>query len=159
MGVSGSGKTTVGRLVAEKLGWRYLEADDFHPKANKAKMGAGVALTDEDRAPWLDAIREAMAAYRARDESAVVSCSALKETYRARLLRGFADDEVLLVFLCGDADTLRSRLHSRAGHFMKAEMLQSQLDALEPPEDALTLDITQTPEALAATIVSRLDHS
>src|SRR4051812_9707310 len=124
MGVAGSGKTTVGEKLASALGWGFRDADDFHPPANVAKMSAGAPLTDEDRAPWLAAIRAHIDACLARGENAVVTCSALKERYRQVLL---ADpSRVKLVYLTGSPSLLAERIGGRHGHFMKPEMLQSQ---------------------------------
>lgn len=150
MGVAGSGKTTIGRLLAQELQWPYFEADDFHPAANKEKMGRGVPLDDNDREPWLAAIRQAIDECVGQGRSAVFSCSALKEQYR-RLLAG-GRTEVRLVFLTGSRELLRERLEGRAGHYMKPGMLDSQLAILEPPADALTLDVGQSPEMLVKTI-------
>lgn len=150
MGVAGSGKTTIGRLLAAELGWTYHEADDFHSAANKAKMGAGLPLDDADRAPWLAAIRAAMEAELAAGRRAVFTCSALKAQYRHALLDGL--DGVLLVHLAGDRDVLLARLRERRGHYMQPGMLDSQLAILEPPAGALTLDIRQPPAALVAAI-------
>ena len=150
MGVSGSGKTTVGQLLAKQLDWPYFEADDFHSAANKAKMSQGIPLTDEDRAPWLAAIRAKIDACLATGQSAVFTCSALKEKYRQVLMD--QAPAVKLVYLAGTPAQLEARLDHRKGHYMKASMLKSQLDALEVPANALTLDITQSPEALVAAI-------
>jgi gluconokinase len=150
MGVAGSGKTTVGRLLADELGWTYHEADDFHSPANREKMGRGVPLDDTDRAPWLAAIRAAMDACIAAGRPAVFTCSALKERYRHVLLDG--RPESLLVYLSGDRALLLARLQGRTGHYMKPAMLDSQLATLEPPAGALTLDIGQPPEAIVAEI-------
>jgi gluconokinase len=150
MGVAGSGKTTVGRRLAAELQWPYREADDFHPAANREKMARGVPLDDADRAPWLAAIRAAIEADLAAGRSAVFTCSALKASYRTTLQQGTA--AVSLVHLTGDRATLESRLRGREAHFMKADMLTSQLDALEPPADALTLDVRHPPEQLVAAI-------
>jgi gluconokinase len=150
MGVSGSGKTTVGRKLAAELGWKFADADDFHSPANIAKMSAGEPLTDADRAPWLAALRAAIDGFFARGENAVVTCSALKEAYRQALADRRLD--VRFVYLRGDRALLLSRLQHRAGHFMKAELLDSQLATLEPPQDALTLDIAETPAELVAQI-------
>jgi gluconokinase len=150
MGVAGSGKTTVGRALAASLGWEYHEADDFHSPANKEKMGRGIPLNDGDRAPWLAAIRAAMEACLAAGRPAVFTCSALKAQYREVLLAGLAS--VALVHLTGDPALLLSRLQGRAGHYMKPEMLASQLATLEPPADALTLDVAQPPAELVAAI-------
>ena len=149
-GVAGSGKTTVGRQLAAELGWPYHEADDFHSAANKDKMGRGQPLDDTDRAPWLAAIRAAMDACRAAGRSAVFSCSALKENYRHVLLDGAPD--TALVFLSGDHAMLLARLAQRSGHYMKPAMLESQFAILEPPADALQLDVRQPPGELVAAI-------
>jgi gluconokinase len=150
MGVAGSGKTTVGRLLAAQLGWPYHEADDFHSATNKEKMGRGLPLDDADRAPWLAAIRAAIDECAAAGRSAVFSCSALKASYRHVLTAG--EPRVTLVFLSGDRALLGQRLAARAGHYMKAGMLDSQFAILEPPSDALVLDVSHSPEELVTTI-------
>src|SRR5215831_8339510 len=131
-GVAGSGKTTVGALLAGRLRWRFADADTFHPEANVAKMRAGVPLTDEDRAPWLRTIADWMDARIAAGESAVVTCSALKRAYRDQLLSG--RPAATMVFLQVSRDVLVSRLNSRPGHFFPEKLLDSQLADLEPPE-------------------------
>jgi carbohydrate kinase (thermoresistant glucokinase family) len=153
MGVCGSGKTTVGERLAERLGVRFHDADEFHPSANVAKMSAGIPLTDEDRIPWLDAIG---AAIRNADPARpfVVSCSALKRGYRDRI-RGLAGRQVDFVFLTGPRETLAVRMNGRKGHFMPASLLDSQLATLEPPtadEHPITVSIEQP----IATIVDRV---
>lgn len=153
MGVSGSGKTTVGRGLARALGWKFYDGDDFHPRSNVEKMARGVALTDEDRAPWLDALRDIIESCLARGEDAVLACSALKRSYRARLL---FDERVRLVYLKGDYQLIEERLETRRGHFMKPEMLDSQFAALEEPRRGLTVDASTTPEKIIETIRSRL---
>jgi gluconokinase len=150
MGVAGSGKTTIGRELAAELGWKFADADDFHPPANVAKMSAGIPLDDTDRAPWLAAIRLYIDARLAAGENAVVTCSALKEKHRAVLLNGTTD--VKLVYLRGSRELLWSRISSRSGHFMKPAMLDSQLATLEEPTNALTIDIAQTPAQIIAAI-------
>lgn len=150
MGVAGSGKTTIGLQLASSLGWSFRDADDFHPAANVAKMSAGLPLTDADRAPWLAAIRTHMEACLARGENTVVTCSALKERYRTQLVTDPA--RVKLVFLNGDFDLILDRLNQRKDHFMKPEMLRSQFEALEAPQDALRLDVAETPDALVGKI-------
>src|SRR5687767_2518970 len=134
MGVSGSGKTTVGQKLAEELGWSFRDADDFHPPANVAKMSAGLPLDDSDRAPWLAAIRAYLETTLARGESGVVTCSALKESYRAAAIPD--PQRVQLVHLAGDFNLILERMQQRE-HFMKPEMLKSQFATLEPPRDAL----------------------
>lgn len=150
MGVAGSGKTTVGQGLAHALGWPYFEADDFHSPANRAKMAAGQPLTDDDRAPWLAAIRAQMDACAATGQNAVFTCSALKEKYRQALRPAAAD--LTLVHLTGHPDLLAARLRGRTGHYMKAGLLPSQLATLEPPTEALSLDIEASPAELIAAI-------
>lgn len=150
MGVSGSGKSFIGAKLAAALGWSFREGDEFHPPANIAKMSAGLPLDDTDRIPFLAAIRAEIEACLARGEGTVIACSALKESYRKTLVVDPA--LVKVVYLKGDAALIRDRLASRQGHFMKAGMLPSQLAALEPPRDALTLDIASTPAALVESI-------
>jgi gluconokinase len=146
MGVAGSGKTTVGRALADSLGWRFTDADDFHPPANIAKMSAGNALTDSDRAPWLAALRDHIDA----TNDTVLACSALKASYRARLI---ADpDRVKLIHLRGTREQIAARLAARTGHYASSALLDSQLATLEEPADALALDIALSPAELAAEI-------
>lgn len=157
MGVCGCGKSTVGRALARELGYEFLDADDFHPRANVAKMAKGVALTDDDRWPWLDAVVTAMRERAARGSGAVIACSALKEAYRESLRRGGgAVDEVRIVYLKGDAATIAPRLASRSGHYMPASLLESQFAALEEPRDAIVVDIRQTTDEQARQIAAAL---
>jgi gluconokinase len=139
MGVSGSGKSTVGAALADALGWPFVDADDYHLPASVAKMTAGDPLTDADRGPWLDRLREVIAGALARGEPLVLACSALRGAYRRRL-DGGDGLRVRFVHLTGPPALFRARLDGRAGHFMKAAMLESQLAALEPPEEALAVD-------------------
>lgn len=150
MGVAGCGKTTVGQKLASALGWSFRDADDFHPPANVAKMSARTPLTDADRQPWLAAIRAHIDACLAREERLVVTCSALKESYRQTIVTNPV--RVRLVHLAGDFALIDARLGARHDHFMKPEMLRSQFEALEPPQDAVTVDIAQTPEAIITDI-------
>ncbi len=150
MGVAGCGKTTIGELLAEKLDWKFSDADEFHPAANVAKMSAGQPLNDEDRAPWLQAIRDHISDCLAREVGAVVTCSALKKAYREVIV--VDPVRVKIVHLSGSRELLWERISGREGHFMKPAMLDSQLATLEFPEDALTVDITPTPEAIVASI-------
>jgi carbohydrate kinase (thermoresistant glucokinase family) len=153
-GVSGSGKTTVGALLAGRLGWRFADADDFHPAANVAKMRAGIPLTDADRWPWLNAIAAWMDERIARGESAVVTCSALRRCYRDVLLGG--RPEARLVFLRVDRWVLERRLAARHGHFFPQQLLDSQLAALEPAgpgENAVTVAVGPGDDA-AATVAA-----
>jgi gluconokinase len=154
MGVSGSGKTTIGKRLAEALGWRFLEGDDFHPPANVAKMAAGTPLTDEDRLPWLQQLRGLITDALARQENAVLACSALKQSYQ-RMLTVEASRE-RWVYLWAPREVIASRLAKRAGHFMPLSLLDSQFEALEAPVDALTVDVTPEPDVVVATIRARL---
>jgi gluconokinase len=150
MGVSGSGKTAVGELLARALGWPYIDADDHHPPANVEKMRSGHPLTDADRWPWLDRLNELMLAQDAKGQSAVVGCSALKQAYRDRLAKGLTD--VRWVHLKGGFELIMTRLQTRTHRYMPASLLQSQFDTLETPQDALTIDISDPPEVLAGRI-------
>jgi gluconokinase len=152
MGVQGSGKTTVGRALAERLGWGFRDADEFHPAANVAKMAAGIALNDEDRAPWLAAIRAEMDRANAEHRNLVLTCSALKEQYRQQL----AAQNTKLVFLKGDFSLIASRLRARAHHFAKVDLLPSQFEQLEEPHDALVVDIHPSVAEIVEGIVREL---
>lgn len=155
-GVSGSGKSTVGAMLAGRLGWEYAEADDFHPAANIDKMHAGIPLTDEDRWPWLDRIAEFIDAHIAAGTSAVVTCSALKRAYRDRLVR----PEVKLVYLDGSPELIRRRMAARHGHFFPASLVESQFKDLEPPtpdENALDIDIDRPAAETVLAIAKALD--
>ncbi|HEV8096326.1 MAG TPA: gluconokinase [Burkholderiales bacterium] len=154
MGVSGSGKTTIGTALADRLGWAFVEGDDWHPPQNVAKMSAGTPLTDEDRWPWLDRLNAELRARDARGESVVVTCSALKQSYRDRLTRGLARWE--LVFLHGSFELLSQRIAERKHRFMPAALLQSQFDALEPPAKAIAVDVAQPQEQSVERIVAAL---
>jgi carbohydrate kinase (thermoresistant glucokinase family) len=155
MGVSGSGKSTVGALLAGRLGWAFAEGDDLHPAANVAKMAAGHPLDDADRWPWLARIAAWMDERRAAGESGIVTCSALKRRYRD-VLRG---PDVIFVHLAGTKDQIAGRLLARQGHFMPAALLDSQLADLQPPdpdENAMIVDIAETAQETADEIVARL---
>lgn len=159
MGVASSGKTTVATLLAERLGVTYAEADQFHPQANIAKMSSGTPLTDEDRWPWLVALRDWLSSEAAAGRGGVVTCSALKRSYRD-LLRA-AQGEVWFVHLSGTPDLLAERMGRRTGHFMPASLLPSQLAALEPldpDEPGWTIDVAATPEEIATEILDRLGN-
>ncbi|MGI8433347.1 MAG: gluconokinase [Nocardioidaceae bacterium] len=155
MGVSGSGKSTVGEVLAKRLSLPYADADDFHSPANVAKMQAGQSLTDEDRQPWLEAIGHWLEFHA--PAGAIVTCSALKRSHRD-VLRRFAPD-LRLLFLSGDRKLLTERMGSRQGHFMPSSLLQSQLDALEPPDEdevAVEIEVDRAPEDIAETFVNSL---
>jgi carbohydrate kinase (thermoresistant glucokinase family) len=153
MGVSGSGKTTVGRLLAQRLGWTFLDADDFHPPANVEKMRRGEPLVDADRGPWLQALADDLRVRLDRGESAVLACSALKQSYRNRLR---VDERVRFVVLRADPDVLRRRLADRPGHYFAPSLLASQLETLELPRDALILDASGSPNVLVHEIETAL---
>lgn len=153
MGVAGSGKTTVGRRLAEELGWEFYDADDFHPPSNVEKMARGVPLDDADRGPWLESLRGLVRAALEGGAGAVLACSALKERYRERLL---VDGRVRLVYLKGDRGLIGRRLAARRGHFMKPELLDSQLAALEEPPPETHIDISPDPAAVVRAIRARL---
>lgn len=154
MGVSGVGKTTTGKRLAADLGWTFYEGDDFHPPENIAKMGRGIPLTDEERLPWLQALRSLIDDCVLRGENAVLACSALKSAYR-RTLRG-EHPEVVFVHLQADPRLIAERLTQRTGHYMKRNLLESQLATLEEPEQAVGVDASGTPREIVAEIRRRL---
>lgn len=145
MGVVGAGKTTVGKLLASELGSQFADADDFHPASNVEKISHGIALTDEDREPWLDRLRDAILQWIANGQSVVLACSALKRSYRLTLQ---AAPEVRFVFLNGSAALIAQRLHARQGHFAGEAILASQLADLEEPDDAVKVEISGTPQQI-----------
>lgn len=153
MGPAGSGKTTVGELLAPQLGWEFADGDNFHSPANIEKMARGVPLDDHDRIPWLDAIRAAMEQWNAQRRNVVLACSALKKSYRERLLINSA---VRLVYLKGTYDLLRQRLHARKGHYATEQILTSQFADLEEPADAITMDVARSPEEIVGEIRKQL---
>lgn len=150
MGVSGSGKTTIGEKLAQRLGWRFIEGDEYHPPENIAKMAAGIALDDADRWPWLDRLNERLRTER----DAVVTCSALKEIYRRRLLEGIVDAR--LVYLEGSRELIASRVQTRKHKYMPASLLDSQFQTLEPPRDAIRIDVAQPIERSVGAIVAAI---
>ena len=153
MGVAGSGKTTVGELLATRVHATFLDGDAFHPPANIAKMSSGIPLTDEDRIPWLEAIHTRIFQAARQNEDAVVACSALKQKYRDLLQRDLA---ITWVFLKGAPELIHARLEARAQHYMKAEMLNSQLADLEEPRLAIVVDIALSPADAVEQIVAQL---
>jgi carbohydrate kinase (thermoresistant glucokinase family) len=158
MGVSGAGKSTVGRILAARLSCPFRDADSFHPKANIEKMSRGEPLTDDDRWPWLHAIAAFIAEHRAAGTQCVVTCSALKRVYR-NIVTNKQSTDVRLVYLKGEFDLIAARLAARKGHFMPAALLQSQFAALQEPaidEHALAVSIDATPEEIAASVLKQL---
>lgn len=153
MGVVGAGKTTVGSLLAEQLGWNFADADDYHSPENKRKIHQGVPLTDADREPWLQRLHVEIANWIANGSNVVLACSALKRKYREALRAG---PEVKFVYLKSDAALIDSRLRARKGHFADDKILASQLDELEEPEDAVTVAIDQPPARIVASVRRQL---
>jgi gluconokinase len=149
MGVTGSGKTTVGTVLAQQLGWEFADADDFHSPANVAKMKAGIPLDDADRAPWLASLRQAIEQWIAKRQNVVLACSALKKNYRDELA---VDREVRFVYLKGSYDLIYQRLKQRHGHFASEKILAGQFADLQEPDDALTVKIDQPVEEIVAEI-------
>jgi len=154
MGVSGSGKTTIGQRLAQALGWPFYDGDQFHPQANIAKMQQGMPLTDADRWPWLQALRAHIATCIQQGVSVVLACSALKQVYRESLLIDKA--EVKLVYLKGDYDLIHERLAQRHGHFMPPGLLASQFAALEEPERGVVVNVAHPPKTVVALIRQHL---
>jgi carbohydrate kinase (thermoresistant glucokinase family) len=157
MGVSGVGKTTIGGAVAAALGWRFVDADDYHPAANVAKMAAGVALQDEDRWPWLDALNTELVQAERRGESVILACSALKQRYRERLVAGLRAWRI--VHLHGAFDVIEARLRERRHRYMPASLLASQFATLEAPQDAIVVDVSLPAERSVAQIVETLKQT
>ena len=151
MGVAGVGKTTVGRILATELGWAFYDADEFHSAENVEKMAGGIPLTNEDREPWLNDLQALVRRIDSEERSAVLACSALTESFRARLRA--AGDDLRFIFLRDSPAKLRDRLVARTDHYMKAEMLESQIEALEEPADATVIDVgDSSPEQVVARI-------
>jgi gluconokinase len=156
MGVSSSGKTTLGKALAQRLGWEFFDADDFHPPENIAKMTAGIPLSDSDRAPWLAALHYKILSTLSADRHPVLACSALKETYRAKLLEG--THGITVIYLKGGYDLILSRISTREDHYMKPGMLQSQFDVLEEPKDAIVLDVKMPLKDMVDTITKKIEE-
>ena len=152
MGVAGSGKSTVGHLLAERLGWVFLEADNFHSAANKEKMRRGIHLTDADRIPWLEAMHAELQARDAAGKSVVLACSALKEEYRRLLTSGL---NVKTVYLRGSKELIADRLRKRSGHFAGEAILEDQFAVLEEPQNAFVVDVTDAPEKIVEEILRK----
>ena len=150
MGVSGSGKTTIGALLSKELQWDFFDGDDFHDSSNKKKMAAGIPLTDDDRQAWLSKLQELVIQLRGEKKNAIIACSALKQSYRKYLLTHAED--VSLVYLKGDFQQISTRLKERKGHFVGESLLESQFSTLEEPENAIEVDITHTPAEIVAAI-------
>lgn len=156
MGVTGSGKSTVGQLLARKLEWQFYDGDDFHPPENIEKMSRGIPLDDRDRLPWLLALQDLIERVRREHNSVIIACSSLKQAYRD-LLQGNQHD-IFWVYLKGNYNVIYQRIQQRQQHFMKAEMLQSQLESLQEPKNALIIDISKSPEEIALQIAAKLNR-
>jgi len=155
MGVSGCGKSSVGKALAESLGWDFYDADDFHPPENVAKMANGIPLDDSDRAPWLVSLHDMISSNLKADKPGVLACSALKECYRKQLLED--NDGVQIVYLKGTYDLIWSRMSARKDHYMKPHMLRSQFDALEEPANVMTTDISSSIGDIVRAILKSTD--
>lgn len=153
MGVSGSGKTTVGELLAKQLNMPFFDGDDYHPKSNVDKMSKGQPLTDEDRKSWLQRLNEL--SRKNRDKGAVIACSALKDAYRD-VLKKEMQNTIVFIFLSGSFETILDRMQKRKGHFMPADLLKSQFETLEPPKNAISISINQTPKEITSEILERI---
>ncbi len=156
MGVSGSGKTTIGTLLAQRIGGIFADADDYHSPENKEKMHAGTPLTDEDRAPWLATLNRLLLGWSQEGIKGVMACSALKESYRQTLGEGLRPDELAYIWLDGSPAMIAARLQSRQGTFMNPALLGSQIATLEAPKDALRVINDRTPDAVVSEIVEKL---
>lgn len=154
MGVSGSGKTTVGKLLAMTLGWAFHDADDFHPPANIAKMSQGVPLDDSDRSPWLESMSQAIRGWLSESKNVVLACSALKDAYRDKLV--VDPRNVKLIFLKGTYEQIMERMSDRKDHFMPPDLLESQFEILEEPYEAIVVNIDRSPAEIVQTVVEAL---
>jgi gluconokinase len=156
MGVTASGKTTIAEELAALTGWKYAEGDAYHSLENRRKMHAGIPLTDADRAPWLESLHAVIVDWFEKGESGVMTCSALKQAYRDTLVKDVPHDAYRFVLLEASMETLQARLEQRTDHFMNPDLLASQIDTLELPSDALRVDSTDVPTAVAEHILSQL---
>ena len=157
MGVSGTGKSTIGKLLSDRTGWTFYDADDFHPLTNIIKMKRGIPLNDEDRLPWLLKLKQLITNTIDSDRQGILACSALKSEYRQILQNDRS--EVRFIYLRGDYDCIQSRVRQRTGHFMSSALLRSQFDTLEEPKNAIKVDVSHTPEAIVKEILERIRSS
>jgi len=156
MGVAGSGKTTIAKALVALTGWQFAEGDDYHSEANRKKMHSGVPLTDEDRAPWLASLHEVILGWHQRGESGVMTCSALKQSYRDVLSAGLPKEAYRFILLEGSPELLQERLSARQGHFMNPGLLASQFATLEEPEDAIRVTVDREPDAVARVVLEQI---
>ena len=156
MGVSGTGKSTIGKLLSDRTGWAFYDADDFHSPVNIEKMNCGIPLTDSDRLPWLEELNQLITNALNSNKQGILACSALKSQYRQILRNNHA--EVVFIYLRGSYDCVQSRIQQRTGHFMNSSLLQSQFDTLEEPQDALIIDVSLTPEAIVEEILRQINY-
>lgn len=154
MGVSGTGKSTVGKLLSDRTGWTFYDADDFHSPANIDKMNHGIPLTDRDRLPWLLELKQLITDTIDNGRQGILACSALKSQYRQILQNDCPD--VVFIYLRGDYDCIQSRIQQRTGHFMSSNLLRSQFDTLEEPQDALVIDVCLSPQTIVNKILSQI---
>ncbi len=159
MGVSGVGKTTIGKILAERTGWQFEDADDYHPESNREKMASGIPLTDADRRPWLAVLNGLLANYLQQEKSAILACSALKSTYREQLTQGLGMGKVQFVALHAPVQVLRERIHARSHQYMNPNLLDSQLATLEESSTAWPVSVEGTPEQTVNEIFKRLQAS
>ena len=151
MGVSGTGKSTIGKLLSDRTGWTFYDADDFHSPANIDKMNRGIPLTDSDRLPWLKDLQQLIKKTLANNQTGILACSALKSNYRQILSHDSC--EVVFIYLQGDFQCIQSRIESRLEHFMGSDLLKSQFDTLEEPQNAIIIDVSLAPEAIVEEIL------
>jgi gluconokinase len=156
MGVAGCGKSLIGGLIAEALGGFFEDADEFHPEANKAKMVQGIPLSDEDRRPWLEALRARLLARREETGSYVLACSALKQSYRDTLRGEDSLETLQFVYLKGSREVIAQRMAARKGHFMPTSLLDSQFATLEEPDEAIIVNVAQTPDEIVREVLNHL---
>ena len=154
MGVSGTGKSTVGKLLSDRTGWAFYDADDFHPQENIDKMYRGIPLSDRDRLPWLLELKQLIVETISSKSQGVLACSALKAQYRQILQNNHS--EVVFIYLRGDYDCIQRRVLKRTGHFMSSALLRSQFDTLEEPQDALVMDVFLSPDKIVDEILSKI---
>jgi gluconokinase len=159
MGVTGAGKTTVGRALSSLTGWPFAEGDDYHSEVNKQKMHAGIPLDDEDRKPWLESLHQLLLGWFRSGSSGILACSALKQSYRDMLVEGMPPNAYRFVLLEAPRAVLEERLHQRAGHYMNPALLDSQIATLETPGDAIRMPDLQSPEDVAKNLLQSLNAS